>query len=93
MYFRTIRLIASSRWLSLVLLTRGRRSDFELATPGPLLRHPAPSPEGGGNGGQPLLDPDGRTVVNGAPFRQLRDNPVAAALTQRRKTGCPEKDF
>ena len=30
--------------------------------------HPAPAPVGGGNGGQPMLAPDGRTVVDGAPF-------------------------
>jgi len=30
--------------------------------------HPAPDPVGGGNGGLPLLAPDGRTVVDGAPF-------------------------
>jgi len=30
--------------------------------------HPAPTPDGGGNGGQPMLAPDGRTVVDGAPF-------------------------
>jgi hypothetical protein len=29
---------------------------------------PAPIPDGGGNGGQPQLSPDGRTVVDGAPF-------------------------
>jgi WD40 repeat protein len=32
------------------------------------LSHPAPNPVGGGNGGLPLLAPDGRTVVDGAPF-------------------------
>lgn len=30
--------------------------------------HPAPTPAGGGNGGQPALTPDGQTVIDGAPF-------------------------
>ncbi len=40
------------------------RSVMRLAT----LSHPAPNPVGGGNGGLPVLAPDGRTVVDGAPF-------------------------
>ena len=30
--------------------------------------HPAPGSGGGGSGGQPMLAPGGRTVVDGAPF-------------------------
>ena len=40
------------------------RSVTRLAT----FSHPAPTPVGGGNGGLPMLGPDGRTVVDGAPI-------------------------